>query len=103
MSSKPSPTTSSLQALKKSPTGITGLDEIFFGGLTGGRTTLFCGGAGCGKTLMALEYVIRGITEFGEPGVFVTFEESSDELIENVASLGFDLNRLVAEKKLVID
>ncbi|MGE0527792.1 MAG: circadian clock protein KaiC [Bdellovibrionales bacterium] len=92
-----------IQALKKCPTGITGLDEIALGGLPCSRTTLLCGGAGCGKTLMAVEFVVRGIVERNEPGIFITFEESPDELMENVASLGFDLQTLVSEKKLIID
>jgi circadian clock protein KaiC len=89
--------------LRKSRTGIRGLDEITGGGLPSGRPTLVCGGAGCGKTLLAMEFLVRGATEYGEPGVFMAFEETREELTENVASLGFDLNTLVAEKKLVLD
>ena len=89
--------------LKKSPTGIAGLDEITKGGLPQGRPTLVCGGAGCGKTLLAMEFLVRGATEFNEPGVFMAFEETVEDLTENVASLGFDLNDLVACKKLALD
>lgn len=89
--------------LRKTPTGIQGLDELTGGGLPQGRPTLICGGAGCGKTLMAMEFLARGAEEFGEPGVFVAFEERSEELATNFASLGHDLNALVAQKKLAID
>lgn len=89
--------------LPKAPTGIQGLDEITGGGLPKGRPTLICGGAGCGKTLLAMEFLVRGAMEFDEPGVFITFEESTDDLIMNVASLGFDLNDLIAHKKIVLD
>ena len=89
--------------LIKTPTGIGGLDEVTGGGLPGGRSTLVCGPAGCGKTLLAMEFLVRGITEFDEPGVFVAFEETIDDLRSNVASLGFDLARLCAQKKLVVD
>lgn len=89
--------------LPKTPTGITGLDEITSGGLPKGRPTLICGEAGCGKTLMSLEFIIRGAMEFNEPGVFMAFEEKSDELAMNVASLGFDLKKLQADKKVRLD
>jgi circadian clock protein KaiC len=89
--------------LPKAPTGIQGLDEITEGGLPRGRATLVCGGAGCGKTLLAIEFLVRGATEFGEPGVFVAFEETAEELAQNVRSIGFDLDALVAQKKLVVD
>src|SRR5450830_808723 len=89
--------------LLKSPTGIQGLDEITGGGLPKGRPTLVCGGAGCGKTLLAMEFLVRGATQFDEPGVFMAFEESAKDLTQNVASLGFDLNDLVARKKMVVD
>src|SRR5579872_729474 len=92
-----------LQALPKSRTGITGLDEITLGGLPKGRPTLVCGGAGCGKTLFGIEFLVRGALEFGEPGVCVSFEETAPDLAMNVASLGFDLERLQRSKKLVID
>ena len=86
--------------LPKAPTGIQGLDEITGGGLPRGRPTLVCGAAGCGKTLLAMEFLVRGAIEFGEPGVFMAFEETSEELAANVRSLGFDLDELVAQKKL---
>ena len=89
--------------LPKAPTGIQGLDEITGGGLPKGRPTLVCGGAGCGKTLLAMEFLVRGATQFDEPGVFMAFEETAQDLTENVASLGFDLKDLVARKKIVLD
>src|SRR5688500_9637245 len=89
--------------LPKVPTGIAGLDEITGGGFPKGRPTLICGGPGCGKTLLAMEFLVRGATQFGEPGAFITFEETSQELAQNVRSLGFDLDRLVEERKLAID
>jgi len=89
--------------LPKSPTGITGLDEITGGGLPKGRPTLVCGSAGCGKTLLAMEFLVRGATQFNEPGVFMAFEESVKDLTENVASLGFDLKNLITRKKIVVD
>src|SRR5262249_54178819 len=79
----------------KAPTGIQGLDEVTGGGLPRGRPTLVCGGAGCGKTLLAMEFLVRGAVQFGEPGVVLTFEETGEELAQNVRSLGFDLNDLV--------
>ena len=89
--------------LPKAPTGIQGLDEITGGGLPKGRPTLVCGGAGSGKTLLAMEFLVRGATQFNEPGVFMTFEETAKDLTQNVASLGFDLKDLVTRKKLVLD
>ena len=89
--------------LPKCPTGIQGLDEITAGGLPRGRPTLVCGGAGCGKTLLAAEFLVRGAVQFNEPGVFVAFEETEAELKANVASLGFDLAGLVRRKKIVLD
>jgi circadian clock protein KaiC len=89
--------------LPKCPTGIQGLDEITGGGLPRGRPTLVCGGAGCGKTLTAVEFLVRGAVQFDEPGVFMAFEETEAELNANVASLGFDLNALVRRKKIVLD
>src|SRR4051812_26170482 len=91
------------QVLPKCPTGISGLDEITGGGLPRGRPTLVCGGAGCGKSLMSLEFLVRGITEFNEPGVLMSFEEPARDVVQNVASLGFDLEDLIRRKKLVID
>jgi len=89
--------------LLKSPTGILGFDEITNGGLPQGRTTLVCGSTGSGKTLFAMEFLVRGATEFNEPGVFVSFEETEEELKKNVASLGFDLEDLVARGQLFMD
>jgi circadian clock protein KaiC len=91
------------QTLPKCPTGITGLDEVTEGGLPRGRPTLVCGNAGCGKTLLALEFLVRGATQFGEPGVFVAFEESEEELTQNVRSLGFHLDELTEQKKILLD
>lgn len=87
----------------KTPTGVEGLDEITEGGFPKGRPTLICGGAGCGKTLLSMQFLIKGITEFDEPGVFMSFEEPSHDLTLNVKSLGFDLEQLKADKKLVVD
>jgi circadian clock protein KaiC len=95
--------TATLPKLPKAPTGIDGLDEITEGGLPLGRPTLVCGSAGCGKTLMGIEFLVRGVLEFDEPGVLMTFEETADELAANVASLGFDLKALQADKKLRVD
>ena len=89
--------------LPKAPTGITGLDEITLGGFPRGRPTLVCGSAGCGKTLLAMEFLVRGATEFGENGACITFEETEEELASNVASLGFDVEQLVREGKLAFD
>ena len=89
--------------LAKAPTGIQGLDEVTGGGLPLGRPTLVCGSAGCGKTLLAMEFLVRGATEYGEPGVFMTFEEGTAELAQNVRSLGFDLDALSRQKKLRLD
>ncbi len=89
--------------LVKCPTGIRGLDDITEGGLPQGRPTLVCGGPGCGKTLMAMEFIVHGIRDFGEPGVFLAFEEKERELVENCASLGFNLRQLIKENKLAID
>jgi circadian clock protein KaiC len=96
--SKPAPKT-----LPKAATGIQGLDEITGGGLPRGRPTLISGGAGSGKTLFGLEFLVRGATQYNEPGVFMSFEETIPDLTKNVASLGFDLDRLVADKKLFLD
>lgn len=89
--------------LPKSPTSIQGFDEITGGGLPQGRPTLVCGDAGCGKTLFAMEFIVRGATIYNEPGVFISFEESEKELTANVASLGFDLKKLVAQKKIWLE
>jgi len=90
-------------SLAKSPTGIPGLDEITFGGLPRGRPTLVCGRAGCGKTLFSLEFLVHGAIEYDEPGVFIAFEETAEDLTKNVASLGYDLSELCRRKKLMID
>jgi circadian clock protein KaiC len=85
------------------PFGVQGLDAITCGGLPKGRPTLVCGGVGTGKTLLAMEFIIHGARQLDEPGVFMTFEETTKDLIQNVASLGFDLKDLTARKKLVLD
>jgi circadian clock protein KaiC len=92
-----------LKSLQKSQSGITGFDEITGGGLPTGRPTLVCGGAGCGKTLFGMEFLIRGATQFNEPGIFMSFEETIEELTKNVASLGFDVEDLVENKKIALD
>jgi circadian clock protein KaiC len=89
--------------LAKCPTGIAGLDEITRGGLPQGRPTLVCGGAGGGKTLFAMEFLVHGAMEYDEPGVFIAFEETAEELVKNAESLGFNLDRLCKRKKLAID
>jgi circadian clock protein KaiC len=89
--------------LAKCPTGIQGLDEITGGGVPLGRPTLVCGSAGCGKTLLAMEFLVRGATEYGEPGVFMAFEETASELAANVRSLGFDLDDLMAHDRVAVD
>ena len=89
--------------LQKSPTGIQGFDEITAGGLPAGRPTLVCGGAGCGKTLFGIEFLVRGATLYNEPGVFMSFEETNEEIIKNVESLGFDLEDLIKNKKIALD
>jgi len=91
------------KSLKKSLTGINGFDEITGGGIPLGRPTLICGGPGCGKTLFAIEYIVKGAMQYGEPGVFMTFEERAEELQVNVASLGFDLDKLQHDKLLKVD
>jgi len=91
------------RALPKAASGIQGLDEVTGGGLPRGRPTLVCGSAGCGKTLLAMEFLVRGATEFNEPGVFMAFEENANELTQNVRSLGFDLDKLGRQKKIVLD
>jgi circadian clock protein KaiC len=89
--------------LEKCPTGIAGLDEITGGGLPRGRPTLLCGDAGSGKTILAMQFLVHGITKFKEPGVFISFEENEVELATNMASLGIDVNQLCADKKLAVD
>src|ERR1700693_2830359 len=92
----------SSKTLQKALTGIQGLDEITGGGLPSGRPTLVSGGAGSGKTMFGLEFLVRGATQYGEPGVFMSFEETIPDLTVNAASLGFDLGRLVKGQKLVL-
>src|SRR5215213_5575850 len=92
-----------LRALPKAPTGIAGLDEITGGGLPAGRPTLICGSAGCGKTLFAMEFLLHGAMDYGEPGVFVAFEETPEDLVQNVKSLGFELDDLIAKNLIAID
>jgi circadian clock protein KaiC len=90
-------------SLPKAATGIQGLDEVTGGGFPRGRPTLICGSAGAGKTLLAMEFLVRGATKYDEPGVFMAFEETASDLTENVRSLGFDLETLIEEKRLVVD
>lgn len=97
------PTRLTIEPLEKCPSGVQGLDEITGGGLPRGRPTLVCGGPGSGKTLLAMEFLVRGALDYQEPGLFVCFEETPMELTRNVASLGFDLKALAARKKLLID
>jgi len=92
-----------IASLTKAPTGILGLDDILGGGLPQGRPTLLCGGPGCGKTLMAMEFLVRGAIDHDEPGVFMAFEEGESELAQNLASLGFDLDQLVRDRRLLVD
>lgn len=89
--------------LVKVPTGIAGFDEITGGGLPAGRPTLICGSAGCGKSLMATEFLVRGALEYGEPGVLMTFEESEADIRKNVSSLGFNIAEMVARKQILLD
>jgi circadian clock protein KaiC len=89
--------------LDKSPTGIKGLDDVTSGGLPRGRPSLLCGAAGCGKTLFAMTFLVNGITKYNENGVFMSFEERADDLVTNVASLGYDAAQLVADTRLAID
>lgn len=89
--------------VEKCPTGIRGLDEITGGGLPRGRPTLLCGSAGCGKTVLGMEFLVRGATQFNESGVYVAFEETGSELIQNVASFGFDVAELCERKKILLD
>ncbi|MGB6067738.1 MAG: circadian clock protein KaiC [Desulfomonilaceae bacterium] len=89
--------------LHKCPTGISGLDQITGGGLPRGRASLVCGGAGCGKTVLGMEFLVRGAVQYDEPGVFMAFEETEQDLLENFNSFGFDLNRMMADDKIAID
>ncbi len=87
----------------KTPTGVEGLDEITEGGFPKGRPTLICGSAGCGKTLLSMQFLIQGALQYNEPGVFMSFEETAPDLTLNVKSLGFDLEKLKKDKKIVVD
>src|SRR3954467_1787453 len=91
------------QPLPKAMTGIDGFDTITLGGLPQGRPTLVCGGAGCGKTLFAMTFLVNGARQFGEAGVLMSFEEGTEDLAANVASLGYDVPGLIAERRLLID
>ena len=97
------PEARSSTALPKARTGIMGFDEVTLGGLPAGRASLVCGAAGCGKTLFAVTFLVHGATQFGEAGVFMSFEERAEDLVANVASLGYDLGGLVAETRIAID
>jgi circadian clock protein KaiC len=100
----PKPKTARTQStLAKAPSGISGLDEITLGGLPRGRPTLVCGSAGCGKTLFGMEFLLRGVLDYGENGAFIAFEETERDLSQNVRSLGFDVDRLVEQGKIAVD
>jgi circadian clock protein KaiC len=103
LSTKPKAMYRGVSGVEKSPTGIAGLDEITYGGLPKGRPTLLCGSAGCGKTLFSMTFLYNGAIHFDEPGVFIAFEERPEELIKNVGSLQYDVQKLIDEKKLAID
>src|ERR1700747_1197495 len=92
-----------LLPLEKNATGILGFDEISSGGLPKGRTTIVCGGPGCGKTMLGIEFLVRGAMEYNEPGVLMAFEETPEDIAQNVASLGFDIQELANKKKLFLD
>src|SRR5687768_8444950 len=103
MSQKPRKRSTTPRSVPKAPTGIQGLDEITEGGLPRGRPTLVCGGPGCGKTILAMEFLINGVRQYGEPGVFLSFEETVEDLTLNFASLGLDPRPLSARRKLSLD
>jgi circadian clock protein KaiC len=103
MTTQKSAANGTVRALAKAPTGIEGFDEISYGGLPRGRPTLVCGSAGSGKTLFGIEFLVRGATQFDEPGVLIAFEETPEEIARNVASLGFDFDALVRARKLTVD
>ncbi|MDU3043430.1 circadian clock protein KaiC [Bradyrhizobium sp.] len=100
---RPRIVTRDLPVIAKSPTGIDGLDEVTFGGLPQGRPTVLCGAAGCGKTLFAMTFLYNGAVAFNEPGVFIAFEEQPEDLIKNVGSLSYDIERLIEQNKIVVD
>jgi circadian clock protein KaiC len=89
--------------LEKCPTGIKGLDEVTEGGFPKNRTTLISGGAGSGKTLLGIDFLIKGAADFNEPGIFMSFEETEDDLYKDVASLNLDLPGLVSRKKILLE
>jgi circadian clock protein KaiC len=103
MKRRTKPRAHELTPLQKAPSGIGGLDEITRGGLPRGRTTIICGGPGCGKTMLGIEFLVRGALQFDEPGVLMAFEETPEDIARNVASLGFDIEGLAARKKLFLD
>jgi len=103
MAKKTKVVTHKLEPLQKTPTGIRGFDEITGGGFPKGRTTIVCGGPGCGKTMLGIEFLVRGALEFDEPGVLMAFEETPEDIAKNVASLGFDIQDLADKKKLFLD
>jgi len=103
MPGKKAPPVRTLSPIRKTPTGIRGLDEISGGGLPKGRTTIICGGPGCGKTMLGIEFLVRGALEHNEPGVLMAFEETPQDIAQNVASLGFDIEDLSDKKKLFLD
>ena len=92
------------ETLIKAPTGIKGFDEITFGGIPRNRPSLVVGGIGSGKTFFSMQFILKGITEFNEPGVFMTFEEKANELLTNVSNLGYDLKKLInsLEKEITV-
>lgn len=92
-----------LPVLQKTATGIYGLDQITGGGIPKNRTTLVCGKAGCGKTLLSLNFLMNGALECEEPGVFLSFEEKAKEIAENIASLGYDLPKMERQKKILTE
>lgn len=100
---RPNGETGTIPTIHKAPTGIPGLDEITYGGLPAGRPTLLCGAAGCGKTLFSMTFLYKGATDYDEPGVFIAFEEKPEDLIKNVGSLSYDLERLIQQNKLAVD
>jgi circadian clock protein KaiC len=103
MPTRSSKASATVKLLPKTPSGIEGLDEITGGGLPKGRPSLVCGAAGSGKTLFSIEFIVKGAIEYNEPGVIMAFEENAEELAINVASLGFDLQKLQNDKLIKVD
>ena len=95
--------TSSNNKLKKIHTGINGFDEIMEGGLPKNRPTVLLGNTGCGKTVMSMEFLVKGALIYDEPGVFISFEETKEELIANMESLHFGLGSLLKKNKIYIE